>query len=339
MIRSLAVRPYRVEWVEPTGDARRRFRERSGLLLELEDADGRVGHGEAAPLEGRSGASLSESREALESLTPGLLDGDFRSAARLLPPSLVAARHALESALLELEALRLGVPTHHVLARALGRAPSPVSLEACALVDPQELVAAVERAQRSFELGFRTLKLKIGGEPAEQIVARVRAVAAACPGARLRLDANRTLTQDDARALSLALRHSIEFLEDPCEKEPESPLEVPLALDEPLADPAFDPSSTQAEILVLKPMLLGVDRCLEIASSTRAKLVVSHSFDGPHAMATARALALALGPGRPADGLGGHAVLSSWPEPLPERLLGPVIEPWAAPGAGFPPRS
>jgi hypothetical protein len=86
--------------------------------------------------------------------------------------------------------------------------------------------------------------------------------------------------------------------------------------------------------------LLGLARCLAIACSAGGRaLVVSHCFDGPHAMSTARALALGLGPGRPADGLGGHAVLSAWPDPVPERLRGPSIEPWLEPGSAFVPGS
>jgi o-succinylbenzoate synthase len=337
VIRSLAVRPYRLEWAEPTGDARGRFREREGLLLELRDEEGRVGLGEAAPLPGRTSENLAECREALASLEVESLPNDFRTAWHPLPPSLTAARHALESALLELEARRLGVPTWQVLVRALGRTAPVAALEAAALVDQQALPAALEAARRSIELGFRTLKLKIGREPVERIVERVRAVERAFPAARLRLDANRTLSPDEASSLSQSLRSSaIEFLEEPFEGATSGSLELPLALDESLQDPGFDVSNARASVLVLKPMLLGLARCLEIAATAppSSKLVISHCFDGPHAMATARSLALALGPGRPADGLGGHAVLAAWPESVPERLRSHRIEPWTAPGNG-----
>jgi O-succinylbenzoate synthase len=341
VIRAIAVRPYRVEWAEPTGDARRRFREREGLIVELEDAEGRVGRGEAAPLPGRAEESFSDCREALESLPLEALQSDFRSAGSLLSPSLSAARHAVESALLELEALRLGVPSWQVLARVIGREGPAVPLSAAALVDQQELPAALASAERAVELGFRTLKLKIGREPVERILSRVRALEAAFPGLTLRLDANRTLSREEAIALSRELVASpVEFLEEPSLDVGSSDIELPLALDESVADPAFDPSLAPAQILVLKPMLLGVARCLEIAASAGdLKLVISHCFDGPHAMATARALALALGPGRPADGLGGHAVLTAWSAPVPELLRGPVIEPWLEPGSGFALRS
>jgi L-alanine-DL-glutamate epimerase-like enolase superfamily enzyme len=290
-------------------------------------------------LPGRASESALECREALESLKVESLPSDFRAAGSLLPPSFSSARHALESALIELEASSLGVPTWEVLARALGRVTPAVTLEAAALVDRQELPAALDLARSAYERGFRTLKLKIGREPVEHILSRVRAIEAAFPGVRLRLDANRTLAFDEALALSRALRGSaVEFLEEPSRELGSTELDLPLALDESVADPAFDAGAAPGSVLVLKPMLLGVARCLTLAASAKDhELVVSHCFDGPHAMATARALALALGPGRPADGLGGHAVLSAWRELVPERLSGPSIEPWFEPGSGFAP--
>jgi L-alanine-DL-glutamate epimerase-like enolase superfamily enzyme len=278
----------------------------------------------------------------LESLDVARLPDDFRAASTLLHPAYGAARHALESALLELEARKLGVPSWQVLGRALGRTTPVVTLEAAALVDQQALPASLEAAGRSIERGFRTLKLKIGREPVERIVERVLAVERAFPGVRVRLDANWTLSRDEASALSQSLRSSaVEFLEEPFEGASSSELELPLALDESLQDPGFDVSSARASVLVLKPMLLGLARCLELAEAapSTSKLVISHCFDGPHAMATARALALALGSGRPADGLGGHAVLAAWPERVKESLSGPLIEPWTEPGYGFLTRS
>ncbi len=342
MIQSLTVRPYRVEWAAPTGNARGRFREREGLLIELRDAEGRAGRGEAAPLSGRTEEHLDACRDALSSLDAKALPRDFRAAGHLLPPRFTAARHALESSLLELEALRLEVPAWQVLALELGRTTPVVALEAAALVDQQTLAEALDGARRAIELGFRTLKLKIGREPVERIVERTRAVERAFPGTRLRLDANQTLSPDEARSLSRSLRDSpIEFLEEPFEGATSSSVEVSLALDESLQDPDLDVSKAEASVLVLKPMVLGLARCLEIARAAPAssKLVISHCFDGPLAMAAARALSLALGPGRPADGLGGHAVLAAWPDGVPERLRGPLIEPWNERGFGILTRS
>ncbi len=338
MIRAIAVRPYRVEWAEPTEDARRRFREREGLIVELEDAEGRVGRGEAAPLPGRARRASVTVARLSNRCRSRRCKATFARRAASLSSSLSAARHAVESALLELEALRLGVPSWQVLARVIGREGPRRPLSAAALVDQQELPAALASAERAVELGFRTLKLKIGREPVERILSRVRALEAAFPGLTLRLDANRTLSREEAIALSRELVASpVEFLEEPSlDVGSRRASKLPLALDESVADPAFDPSLAPAQILVLKPMLLGVARCLEIAASAGdLKLVISHCFDGPHAMATARALALALGPGRPADGLGGHAVLTAWSAPVPELLRGPVIEPWLEPGSGF----
>lgn len=336
MIQKLRVRPYRVEWAEPAGDAQRRFVHREGLVLELTDEAGRVGRGEASPLPGRAEATLAECRAALLALRPEALPFDFLAARTVVSPEFTAACHALEGALAELEALRLGVPMWQVFARACQRS-SVVALDAAALVDRQELDVALALAQRAAASGYGTLKLKIGREPLEHIVTRVRAIEAALPGVRLRLDANRTLSPGEARALARALAGSaVEFLEEPSPGVGARDLALPLALDESVAERGFEAACADADVLVLKPMVLGLGRCIEIARAAHAKkLIVSHCFDGPHAMAAARALALALGPGRPADGLGEHAALDAWRTRAPAWLTGPRIEPWSAPGSGL----
>jgi hypothetical protein len=90
---------------------------------------------------------------------------------------------------------------------------------------------------------------------------------------------------------------------------------------------------------VLKPMLLGLLGALDLALAARAAgldLVLSHTFDGPRAMAAARSLALALGQRRYADGLAAHAALEAWPEPIPSHVVAPTISGWTSPGLGIP---
>jgi len=296
---------------------------------------------EAAPLPGRSQETLEATIRALEAL--GNVPDDLARAAELLPVELLAARHALECALLELRALARGVPAFQVCTESAGTTPIPERLEVAGLVDQQDLEAALASARRWASRGLRVVKLKIGNEPVASIEARVRAIAS--EGLRVRLDANQTLSEPEARELARVLpAESIEFMEEPARLAswpPNYPL--PLAADESLAEPGLDLSLLRAKgarAVVLKPMLLGgITPCLELAraaSTLGLEVVVSHTFDGPLAMAAARSLALALGARRPADGLAPHAVLGAWPGALPEHVISAEIRPWQAAGWGLP---
>ena len=89
--------------------------------------------------------------------------------------------------------------------------------------------------------------------------------------------------------------------------------------------------------MVLKPMILGgLSRWLELgrrAGALDLGVVVSHSFDGPVALAAAAALALAL-PTRIAQGLAPHSGLAAWP-PIPLPLTHAALQVWSTPGLGL----
>ena len=82
-------------------------------------------------------------------------------------------------------------------------------------------------------------------------------------------------------------------------------------------------------------VLGGLSHCLELGRRARALnlgVVVSHSFDGPVALAAAAALALAL-PAGIAQGLAPHAGLSAWP-PIPLPIVGAKLQAWSGAGLG-----
>src|SRR5690606_16623778 len=122
----LRLERYRVPLAGAFHTARFAFAERRGALLTLEDDDGRRGRGEAAPLPDYSDDDLAQAEAALTELelsrVPPASDRD--ALGRFLdahPVSRVpSARSALESALLELEALQRGLPVHRLLAEPEG---------------------------------------------------------------------------------------------------------------------------------------------------------------------------------------------------------------------------
>lgn len=319
LLRIEAVRLERIH-LDPTGakNAKRLWTEREGRLLRL-FAAGEWGLGEASPLPGYSPDTLEEVEAALSALPTDLgldLDHPLASAAEISAPlaSVPAARFAAETALLDLAARKLQIPA----ARLLGPERSGLRAVAELLAGPEAV--AVHRS------GIAAVKIKIAGLAEDLDL--IRAVRAAAPGLRVRLDANQ-LPLDAAFVRALEPLE-IEFLEEPGTIPESGP---PLALDESLRAPGgtarLEALAPRLGAVVLKPAVLGGLAASLAWAERAARLgvpsVVSHLFDGPVAASALRALALALPPGGPAHGLGLR------------RAGGPTIVPARGPGFGARP--
>ena len=216
---------------------------------------------------------------------------------------------------------------------------------------PRVPLAAVvddpDATRRAFAAGIRCFKIKLG---ANEPLDRVRAIAAAAPGALLRIDANRSWSHTDVldRLAALAAL-PIEYVEEPCRDAHRllaGPLPCKLALDESLVelsagDLAAALRSRGLAAVILKPALLGgLSACLELAAQARAcgvAAVASHALEGPIGTAACAELALALAvdqaPG-PAAGLAPHPALAGWRLPV-AQLAADHVHPAGAPGLGF----
>ena len=291
-----------------------------------------VGLGEAAPLPGVSRDTLDDAHRAAATLAARLplgLDDHPRAIAQLAATltDAPAARFAIESALLATLAARSARALSELLATTstgARRAPgTPGALRSADVVDDPE-------AARDARAGV--LKIKVGPELAREL-ARVRAIAAAAPGARLRLDANRTWPRAAALDHLAAFADlPIDFVEEPCPDAIallDQPLALPIALDESLADLA--PDALAAALcapglgaLILKPTLLGgFAACLDLAHRARAAgkpAIVTHALEGPIGTAACIELARAVtrdAPASPAMGLAPHPALAAWRLPAP----------------------
>jgi o-succinylbenzoate synthase len=168
------------------------------LLLRLEDADGIVGYGEAAPFEPYDGISLDTVAAALRQA-----DLAADGAAVELSPH---ARAAVEMALLDLHARRQARPVGEPGAEAI-----PVNRTLPA--GPPEEVA--RRARDGVRAGYSCFKLKVGLPDDADRVAAVRAAIGPWPA--LRLDANGAWSAPEAIRMARAFEpHDIELLEQPC---------------------------------------------------------------------------------------------------------------------------
>ncbi len=328
-------------------NARRAWPSRSGLLVELRAGSSR-GLGEASPLPGYSSDTLAEAETALGSLDMYALEravdvediGEaLKSVADLLPRGQPASRMALETAALDLRGQQRGVSAPALL----GADPGEARALAWLVDAPGTLMLeAVRSAQRA---GYGHFKIKMGGAGhLEAELTRVRELRHALgAGPRLRLDANQGWSEALATEACNRLEAlDIEFIEEPCSRLARRlATRIAVALDESLRDVAPGDlealaSMSGAGVVVLKPMVLGgLSHCLELGRLALALdlgVVVSHSFDGPVALAAAAALALAL-PDSLAHGLAPHPGLAAWPAvPLP--IVGAKLRVWSAPGVG-----
>lgn len=309
-IDGVRVVPWRRRVQVAVADGRNVWSERRGWFVVVE-RDGARGIGEAAPLPG-FGESVSAA--------------DARWS---------AIGFALETAILDAQARRRGVPFARVLSG------SPVTR-----VPVNAVVHDVDGARAAVARGIHTIKVKVGADH-ERTLATLREIRGALPGITLRVDANQSwpLPEVESRLRELVgLR--LQYVEEPAAglaPTLESPLPVPIALDESLAAPDCNVwlhhalHSGALAALVLKPTVLGgVLICQHLAERARAHRIavnITHALEGPVAMAACAALALALAPEH-AVGLDRHAFLDTWPT-LPPHLAADAIVDVDVPGLGL----
>ncbi len=136
--------------------------------------------------------------------------------ARALPDSAVA-RAGVETAILDAWCRAAGVPFARALAGA-GGGPLVSSLMTDITLPISDPTRMVEAARRHHAAGFDCFKVKVGRDWRADRVS-LRAVGAAIPGARIRLDANAGFNAADALALLDAVLADgllVECWEQPC---------------------------------------------------------------------------------------------------------------------------
>ncbi len=306
--------PFRLRLRAPLATAHGETRARTGVLVALHDDRGRVGFGEAAPIEGFGRESRDHSLRALERLAGSAVanpGGDLDTRLDDLARAEVDATHArfaFETALLDLEAQGRGMTLAALLSPEPEKPRDVVPVNA--LISANEPRAVAREATRLVRAGFETIKLKVAHGALEADAPRVAALRSAIgPGIRLRLDANGGWERDAAlRALDALAPFAPELVEQPVRAEALDDLAfvrarspIPIAADESLVDAeraarAIDIGA--ADFLVLKPGALGGLRAsaklAERACAAGIGVFVTSGLDGAVARAAALALAAAL---------------------------------------------
>ena len=171
------------------------------VVLELEE-DGLVGRGEAAPTGyyGQDAQGVAGALERVEIRDGRDIEGTLARNGHL-PPSALAA---LDAALHDLAAKRLGLPVYELLGLAR---PEPTSAYTLAIATPE---TTVEEARRLSSLPI--FKMKVGGW---EDVETVRAVSEVSE-AEIWVDANEAFSPDEAPEVALELKSvGVRVIEQP----------------------------------------------------------------------------------------------------------------------------
>ncbi|PSP16442.1 MAG: o-succinylbenzoate synthase [Cyanobacteria bacterium QS_8_64_29] len=192
----LHVRPYRHPLQQPLATARGSWSVREGIWVQLSDGAERVGWGEIAPLPRFGSETQAQALVFCRQAEPAITE----AAITAIPDALPACQFGFESALTALQSPERGLPA----LRYSYLLPSGA--------------AALQAWPAAWASGARTFKVKIGTQPLPVELAQFERLSQALPAtARLRLDANGSLTPETARQwLAAADRAGIvEFLEQP----------------------------------------------------------------------------------------------------------------------------
>jgi L-Ala-D/L-Glu epimerase len=310
---------------EPFQSSRGRIDRRDLLLLALEDAEGNVGLGEAAPLESYDGVSADDAQAALEDCRAVLEGADGQEHHRLVAECqrlavLPQAVAAVDVALWDLAGRRAAQPVWQLL----GAAP-PTAIEVNHTLSATDRAGAAAEARTARAAGYRCLKAKVAiGDDAGRLAA-VRAASGA--DAVLRVDANGAWTVAEAQAGLRALAPvGLELCEEPV-RGPDAMsrlarlTEVPLALDETASIPgALDHRLCAAAGLKLSRWG-GITGLIDAASRARAagyEVYLTSTIDGPVGIAAALHVAALIKPDR-ACGLATLGLFADRPDVVPVR--------------------
>jgi o-succinylbenzoate synthase len=294
-------------------------------LVRLQSADGTIGYGEAAPLEGYDAASLDDVLAALEDCRETLSQSDGHDREALLNECarravLPHATAAIDLALWDLEGRRRREPVW----RLLGARTAP-AVEVNATIAAADRAGAAAEAVAARAAGFRAIKLKAAvGDDAGRIAA-VRAVAG--PEMQIRLDANGAWSVPEAQAALRALAPAgVELCEEPVQgldqtQALQAATDVPLAIDESTQQPgAFDRRVCDAVCLKIARGG-GISGVIEQARRARTagyEVYLASALDGPLGIAAALHAAVAIKPDRPC-GLATLGVFDGRADPLPAQ--------------------
>lgn len=186
---AIRAEPLDIALIEPFAIATGAQPVAQNVLVTVELADGTLGYGEAAPFPAVTGETQASTLAALSVLEPVVHKGDVRQwrllarTMREAQPNAAAARCALEMAILDALTRQSALPLWSFFGG------EGTELETDMTITAGSAEHAARSAHAILARGIRTIKLKIGGAPAEDL-ARIVAVHDVAPTTPLILDGN-----------------------------------------------------------------------------------------------------------------------------------------------------
>lgn len=279
---SLDASPLDIPLVEPFAIATGAQPTAHNILVRLRLADGTVGYGEAAPFPAVTDETQGSTLEALAVLRAFVEGSDARAwrgiagAMREAQPKAAAARCALETAILDALLRHARMPMWSFFGG------TGTELETDMTITAGSPEHATRSARAILERGIRTIKLKIGGDRADDL-RRIEAAHNAAPDLSLILDGNCGYDAPSALGLLHELRRRaipVALFEQPTARHDWAGIRrvtqeggVPVAADETVttaADALRAAREGAVTCVNIKLMKAGIAEALDIAAICRA---------------------------------------------------------------------
>jgi L-alanine-DL-glutamate epimerase-like enolase superfamily enzyme len=234
-LHTVTLRTVRLPLIRPYVLSYRTFTEFEPIIVEVRDADGRVGWGEGHISPGSSSETRDGGWAFCREYAAAINGKDTREAKAIIATHVGASKVAATALITAIEMLE-----EHPLLKIDRevRLPLLTPFNSSAQKDIEDEV------ERRLAEGFRTFKIKVGKD-ADDDIRRVKAIQRAINGrATMRIDANRAFAEADACRFAAAVDPSgIELFEQPCLAEDWNAnanvakvSTVPVMLDEPICE-------------------------------------------------------------------------------------------------------
>jgi|AntRauTorckE6833_2_1112554.scaffolds.fasta_scaffold00312_20 o-succinylbenzoate synthase len=265
----LKIYTYRIPFASPFRVAGNEYSHRKGIILVYQDQDlGIEAYGEIAPLPGFSQENLDEvkevlllNREHLQKTIPSEEAGDTLQVLDQIHqfPSL---SFGLDTLLHDLAAKR---SEKSLVQYLFPEFDSAISTNGTLPI--KEKSTTLSEADRLYEKGFRTLKIKVG-ENFNKEHSILRSLRQKYPDLKIRIDANQAWSVDETISNLKVLENlDIEYCEQPVSKDHSGALrevtdasKIPIAADESVRNKKAVTELSQehaVDLMIFKPMLMG----------------------------------------------------------------------------------
>jgi L-alanine-DL-glutamate epimerase-like enolase superfamily enzyme len=221
------------------------------------------GRGECVPY-ARYGETVAGVMDEIARLAPEIAHGLDRESLQLAMPA-GAARNALDCAFWDLAAKQAGIPAAQLA--GVSAMTAMTTAFTISLGTPEKMAEDTARARTR-----PLLKIKLGGEGDD---ARIAAVRAAAPDARLIVDANEAWTEDlFARNMAACLAAGVELIEQPLPADADGSLAT---LARPIPVCADESLHTAADLERLAPLYDAVNIKLDKTGGLTEALVLARA--------------------------------------------------------------